>query len=282
MHDVWLMLFPPHLRLDIIVPPINASNIVINQRQPSQFKIKTLLNDDKTEFIIIGSPCNLKKVVTEYIVVCDHKIFKSKQVRNIGAIFDTSATMEAQVVKTAQTAWYHLYSISKIHPYLTVEQTRCVIHAYVTSRLDQNNSQLSGVPETTLLYKLQQVQKAAAKLILGGRKRDMQHHSFKNCTGSPCPNVTSSKQFCWYSKHCKEMALRICRIFLSPTREADDITRLDEPATQYKTFGDPSACLAPRCGICYLRTSGCPLQLLHSKLPLKPIFFKIAYEHFSP
>ena len=58
------------------------------------------------------------------------KIFKLKQVRNIGAIFDTSATMEAHVIKTAQTAWYYLYSISKIHPYLTTEQTRCVIHAY--------------------------------------------------------------------------------------------------------------------------------------------------------
>ena len=71
--------------------------------------------------------------------------------------------MEAQVVKTAQTAWYHLYSISKIRPYLTTGQTSCVIHAYVTSRLDQNNSLLSGVPETTLLCKLQKVQNAAAK-----------------------------------------------------------------------------------------------------------------------
>ena len=166
-------------------------------------------NDDKTEFIIIGSPCNLKKV--EYTVVGDHKIFKSKQVGNIGAIFDTSATMEAHVIKTAQTAWYHLYSISKIRPYLTTEQTR-VIHAYVTSRLDHNNSLLSGVPETTLLCKLQKVQNAAAKLILGGGSGTMQHHSFKNCTGFPCPNVTSSKQFCWYTKHCKETALRICRI----------------------------------------------------------------------
>ena len=42
-----------------------------------------------------------EKVVTEYIVVGDHKIFKSKQMRKIGAIFDTSATMEAHVVKTA-------------------------------------------------------------------------------------------------------------------------------------------------------------------------------------
>ena len=161
---------------------------------------------------LIGSPCNLKKVVTEYIVVGDHKIFKSKQVRNIGAFFDTSATMEAQVLKTAQTAWYHLYSISKIRPYLTAEQTRCVIHAYVTSRLDQNNSLLSGVPETTLLCKLQKVQNAVLNSSWVGGSVTMRHHSFKNCTGSPCPNVTSSKQFCWYTKHCKETALPICRI----------------------------------------------------------------------
>ena len=41
-----------------------------------------------------------------------------------------------------------------------------------------------------------------------------------------------------------------------------------------------SACLAPKCGICYLRTSGCPLQLLHSKLPLKPIFFKLHIRNY--
>ena len=61
--------------------------------------------------------------------------------------------------------------ISKIRPYLTKEQTQCIIHAYVTSRLDQNNSLLSGIP-STLLNKLQKIQNASAKLILGGKKND--------------------------------------------------------------------------------------------------------------
>ena len=80
--------------------------------------------------------------------------------------------MEDQVVKTAQTAWYHLSSIGKICAYLTTEQAHCIMHSYVTSRLDQNKSLLNAVPETNLLSKLQKVQNAAMKLILGGKKWD--------------------------------------------------------------------------------------------------------------
>ena len=91
------------------------------------------LIDDKTEFIAIGSPTNLRKVVVEHIVVSEHKIPMSAYVKNLGAIFDSSATMEAQVTKIAQTAWYHLYSISIIRACLTTEQARCKVHSYVTS-----------------------------------------------------------------------------------------------------------------------------------------------------
>ena len=59
-----------------------------------------------------------------------------------------------------------------IRTYLTTEQARCVVHAYVTSRLDQNNSLLCGVSETRILSKLQRVQNAAARLILGGMRQD--------------------------------------------------------------------------------------------------------------
>ena len=56
------------------------------------------LNDDKTEFIILGSRANLTKVSTEYITVGEHHIKESQHVRNIGAIFDASFTMEQQVI----------------------------------------------------------------------------------------------------------------------------------------------------------------------------------------
>ncbi len=126
------------------------------------------LNDDKTEFIILGSPANLGKVASQSIKVGGHSINKCHHVRNIGAMFDSTMKMEVQVNKVSQTAWFHLYSISKIRQYLTQEQTQAAIHAYVTSRLDQNNSLLSGSP-ATLLDKLQKIQNAAAKLVLRGR-----------------------------------------------------------------------------------------------------------------
>ena len=129
------------------------------------------LNDDKTEFIVLGSNPNLSKIKTHSITVGEHQIRRSNQVRNIGAIFDANAKMEGQVTKTCQTAWFHLYTISKISQYLTKEQKQTIIHAYVTPRLDQNNSLLGGLP-LTQMNKLQLVQNSAAKIILGGKKHD--------------------------------------------------------------------------------------------------------------
>ena len=203
------------------------------------------LNDDKTEFIVIGSPSNLKKVVTEHILVGGHKIPKSEQVRNIGAIFDSSATMEAQVVKTAQTAWYHLHAISKIRAYLTTEQACCVVHAYVTSRLDQNNSLLSGVSETKILAKLRKVQNAAAKLILGGKKQDHATPLLKKLHWLPVPQRILFKTALLVYKTLQGDGPAYLRELLKPytcgrggMRSADDTTRLQVPATQYVTYGD--------------------------------------------
>ena len=129
------------------------------------------LNDDKTEFIVLGSNPNLLKIKTHSITVGEHQIRRSNQVRNIGAIFDANAKMEGQVTNTCQTAWFHLYTISKISQYLTKEQKQTIIHAYVTPRLDQNNSLLGGLP-LTQMNKLQLVQNSAAKIIFGGKKHD--------------------------------------------------------------------------------------------------------------
>ena len=110
-------------------------------------------------------------MTTQFIKVGSQEILRSEKVRNLGAIFDCNANMEHQVMKTAQTAWYHLHAIVKIQRYLTKEQTQSIIHAYVTSRLDQNNSLLGGTTKE-LLNKLQRIQNAAAKIITGGKKHD--------------------------------------------------------------------------------------------------------------
>ena len=79
--------------------------------------------------------------------------------------------MAKQLATTCKSAWHHLYQISKIRRYLTVDQSKSVIHAFVTSRLDQNNSLLIGLPKKSTKC-LQSVQNASAKLIMGVKKHD--------------------------------------------------------------------------------------------------------------
>ena len=57
------------------------------------------LNDEKTEFIVLGSNPNLSKIKTHSITVGEHQIRRSNQVRNIGAIFDANAKMEGSLLK---------------------------------------------------------------------------------------------------------------------------------------------------------------------------------------
>ena len=132
------------------------------------------LNDQKTEFIIFGTSSGLKKVSTKSIRVGEESIPVSNTVRNIGAMFDQEMKMDAQVNSMCKSAWYHLYMIQKIRHYLTFDQTKSIVHAYVTSKLDGNNALLGGHIESRkgLKRKLQLVQNAAVRLIKHTRKYD--------------------------------------------------------------------------------------------------------------
>ena len=79
--------------------------------------------------------------------------------------------MDSQVNAVSRAAWCHLHRISHVRRYLSIDQAKSAIHAYVTSRLDQNNSLLVGIP-SYLIVKLQKIQNAAAKILLGGNKHD--------------------------------------------------------------------------------------------------------------
>jgi hypothetical protein len=96
---------------------------------------------------------------------------QNEYVKIIGALFDSNLNMDQQISATCKAAWFYLYQIGKIRKYLTEEQTKSVVHAHVTSRLDQNNSLLIGLPKKKLI-RLQRVQNAAARLITGLQKRD--------------------------------------------------------------------------------------------------------------
>ena len=66
---------------------------------------------------------------------------------------------------------YVIFVNYRIRKFLSAEHTKILVNAFVTSRLDNCNSLLYGLP-SGLLHKLQLVQNCAARLILGGGEYD--------------------------------------------------------------------------------------------------------------
>jgi hypothetical protein len=129
------------------------------------------LNDDKTEFLIIGSSNQLKKVTTTGLKVGTVDVSPSASARNIGAHFDTTLKLDKHVNAICCAAWSQIRNIGKIRKYLSDEHTATLIHAFVTTKLDHNNSLLYGCSKQ-LISKLQKIQNTAAKLVTKKKKFD--------------------------------------------------------------------------------------------------------------
>jgi len=124
------------------------------------------LNDSKTELLMIGSKSHIKAANPITIHIGDADIMPSQSVRNIGAMFDQCMTMQNHIDQTCRGAWYHIRNIASIKRFLSHEALEKVVHAFVTSKLDNLNCLLYGVPDVHL-KKLQRVQNSAARIVSG-------------------------------------------------------------------------------------------------------------------
>ena len=130
-----------------------------------------MVNDSKTEFLIVGSKQQLERVNIPFIHVGEDQITPVTSVRNLGVIFDSNLKMDMQITKACQIAYYHLHNIRRIRKFLSQEATCTIIHAFITSQIDYCNSLMNGLPEN-LIKKLQRVQNTAARLVFNLRKYD--------------------------------------------------------------------------------------------------------------
>jgi hypothetical protein len=100
-------------------------------------------------FIIIGTAKALaswqktSNTIAKYVITTR----KSNAVKSLSAL---NIKPEMQVTCMCRSAWYHLYPITKIRHLLTSEQTKHVIHAYVTSAINLRNSLFIGIPQILL------------------------------------------------------------------------------------------------------------------------------------
>ena len=83
----------------------------------------------------------------------------------------TVLNFERHITDICKSCDFNIHNIYCIRKFLSTEHTKILVNAFVTSRLDNCNSLLYGLP-WGLLHKLQLVQNSAARLIWGGGKYD--------------------------------------------------------------------------------------------------------------
>ncbi|KAL9978241.1 hypothetical protein ACROYT_G015736 [Oculina patagonica] len=135
------------------------------------YQDKLKINDDKTEFLIIGSRQQLLKINDCTIRVGTTDIKPVSEVRNLGSWFDSNFSMSTHISKSCSAAFFWLHNIKRISKFLARDKLEMVLHAFVTSRIDYCNGLLYGLPDCEIA-KLQRVQNAAARLLTSSCKYD--------------------------------------------------------------------------------------------------------------
>ena len=95
--------------------------------------------------------------------VGDISVAPASTARNLGVLFDRNLKFDVQITKTC-TGYYYLRNLRKIRKYLTLDSTRCLVHALVMGRIDYRNSLLYGLPRNNI-NKPQRLQNMVARLI---------------------------------------------------------------------------------------------------------------------
>ena len=90
--------------------------------------------------------------------------------------------MEKHVTGICRSDYIEIRRISNTRHYVTFDDTKTLICAFVSSKLDKCSSLPSG-SQKHLLDKLQKIQNSAARLVFKARKHKHIKPSFKSFTG---------------------------------------------------------------------------------------------------
>ena len=103
--------------------------------------------------------------------VASTKLKPTDNARNIGVIFYSTLNFDKQIAHICKSAFYSIRLISKIRKFLSMETAKILVHAFVTSKLDNSNALLYGIPKYKI-QRLQYVLNSAARLVTLSRKNN--------------------------------------------------------------------------------------------------------------
>ena len=131
---------------------------------------KLMFNDSKTEVLHITSKYRTPSTLSG-VNIGESFVPPSTSVRDLGIIIDNHLDMTEHVNNIVKSAFFEIFKLGKIRKYLDMKTTERLVHAFITSRLDNGNSMLHGLPGK-LLDKLQHVQNAAARLTVRAERQE--------------------------------------------------------------------------------------------------------------
>ena len=126
------------------------------------------LNEDKTEVLIIGSSEQKQPIISR---LGNLAVDSNSTVKNLGVLIDSELNFNSHINNVTKIAFFHLRNIARIRPYLSLDDAKTLIHAFVFSRLDYCNALFCGLPKKTT-DRLQLVQNAAARVLTKTKMRE--------------------------------------------------------------------------------------------------------------
>ena len=128
-------------------------------------KNKLKLKEKKTEVLLCGPSSRIETVPVDCLSVGEASIPFSNVVKTLGVTLDEELSMEQHVSAVVRSCFFHIRSLSKVHPYITYKAASSIAVCLILSKLDYCNSLLSGLPQKQI-KRLQAVQNAAARTVM--------------------------------------------------------------------------------------------------------------------
>jgi len=129
------------------------------------------LNDNKTNIIYLASSHCVRSLKTAALQMGQSLITPKWVSKNLGVIYDKYINMHELVTSVCRAAYYHLKNIHCLKAFLTHESLVTVVHAFVTSCIDNCNSLLYGISDYNI-NRFQQNQNSEAHIVTNTRKYD--------------------------------------------------------------------------------------------------------------
>ena len=130
------------------------------------------LNASKTKLLIF-SPQNVRDNIYIDSVYLGNNVFLpiTFEEMSLGVKLDSSLSFSPQVNMVLRQSYSYISDLGRIRRFLTVNDIRALVQAFIMSRIDNCNVVFYGIHECEL-NKLQRLQNACARVIYGRRKYD--------------------------------------------------------------------------------------------------------------